>query len=705
MVVFDNLVTSAMSEGFTESETYIWNTDNDYLGEGTFGKVYLGVHKRTGDKVAVKTFRCYPREVPKETKMLQSLKHQYIIQFHAIETEKNTENKVMVMELCNGGSLMNFLNEPENACGLLDSEFLLVFEHLSGGLEYLKKHNVIHRDVKPDNIMRHVFADGRVIYKLADFGTARELPEGQNFYSLHGTEPYLNPQLFKVCFFKDAEFRREFGANTDLWSIGVTLYQIATGTLPFMVQDRQVMLAIYNEMLQTQGIISAVQQRNSEEVVFQKKLPQTSRLSEGLKSLITPIIAGLFEQETNKQWSFTQYYERVLELLSRKVMSVFYVNKMQILKIYVKPDDTFNDFKAYVCQQSEVSEENQVFLYKQHLIVSSFDEFHSVGSECIYLFDRTATKVEYMSNTQLIYENVSSFPSKFRADSDCDDWRLAFVACRDLCVCKNLMDYQSTVYKHFTAFMNDFHAYCKEEQNEQRKMYDILLDKNCSINSRVKILVKLQDLSHSPDEEFTEKFKTVTDNFKEQAGKIFDDLADSRPETEVDTKHDSYLSIVVKELSDMKSMTKNLYNLKVYNKKEYEYEKIKIIRCVRTIMEILTDKIHPDFEAYVDDAKRWYKKEFFGQVRSLSVLKKHINRYRRDLNDFEADVDTRSNEKLEAISKTKQPTMDTHKLFGMLEQYKRNNCDMKSLIEENIQLAEKIGEFFLSLDTNMSTDL
>lgn len=132
-----------------ESQNYIWNTKCDCLGEGTFGKVYLGIHKKTGDKVAVKTFKHLTQQISKETEMLQSLKHQYIIQLLALEYEEDSGNLVMVMELCIGGSLMDYLNEPENVFGLTDGEFLLVFEHLSGGLEYLKRYNVIHRDVKP----------------------------------------------------------------------------------------------------------------------------------------------------------------------------------------------------------------------------------------------------------------------------------------------------------------------------------------------------------------------------------------------------------------------------------------------------------------------------------------------------------------------------------------------------------------------------
>lgn len=137
-----------MSVTLSESQNYIWN-HSDFLGEGTFGKVFHGIHKQTGDKVAIKIFKHINHQVTQETKLLQSLQHKHIIRFFAAEFDLTTNEMVMILELCNGGSLMNYLNEPENVCGLVDEEFLLVFKHLSKGLEFLKRHDVIHRDVKP----------------------------------------------------------------------------------------------------------------------------------------------------------------------------------------------------------------------------------------------------------------------------------------------------------------------------------------------------------------------------------------------------------------------------------------------------------------------------------------------------------------------------------------------------------------------------
>jgi len=102
------------------------------------------------------------------------------------------------MELCTGGSLFTILDDPENTYGLQEDEFLLVLEHLTAGMKHLRDNNLVHRDLKPGNIMKFLSDDGLPIYKLTDFGAARELHEDQEFMSLYGTEEYLHPHMYGI---------------------------------------------------------------------------------------------------------------------------------------------------------------------------------------------------------------------------------------------------------------------------------------------------------------------------------------------------------------------------------------------------------------------------------------------------------------------------------------------------------------------------
>lgn len=120
------------------------------------------------------------------------------------------------MEYCSGGSLLSLLEEPENAFGLSEAEFLIVLQCVGAclsryfwilnnfdtesflplmpsvhGMNHLRENGVVHRDIKPGNIMRQVGEDGKSVYKLTDFGAARELEDDEKFVSIYGTEEYL----------------------------------------------------------------------------------------------------------------------------------------------------------------------------------------------------------------------------------------------------------------------------------------------------------------------------------------------------------------------------------------------------------------------------------------------------------------------------------------------------------------------------------
>ncbi|XP_012276090.1 inhibitor of nuclear factor kappa-B kinase subunit epsilon [Orussus abietinus] len=349
------------------SANYVWCTTS-VLGKGATGAVFQGVNKNNGEPVAVKTFNqlshMRPHDVQiREFEVLKKVKHENIVKLLAIEEEQDGCGKVIVMELCTGGSLFNILDDPENTYGLAEGEFLLVLEHLSAGMKHLRDNNLVHRDLKPGNIMKFIADDGSTIYKLTDFGAARELEEDQQFVSLYGTEEYLHPDMYERAVLRKA-VGKTFGATVDLWSIGVTLYHVATGNLPFRPfggrRNKETMFYITTK--KASGVISGTQTSENGPIEWSRELPQNCLLSVGLKKIVTPLLAGLLEVDPKRIWSFDRFFTEVTDTLCRTPVHVFNVHRASSIKVFLHPEEKFVALQAHIQDQTEIIAPAQILL-------------------------------------------------------------------------------------------------------------------------------------------------------------------------------------------------------------------------------------------------------------------------------------------------------------------------------------------------------
>ncbi|XP_071540715.1 serine/threonine-protein kinase TBK1 isoform X2 [Panulirus ornatus] len=355
------------------SANYVWCTTS-VLGKGATGAVFQGVNRHTGEPVAVKTFNqlshMRPHEVQmREFEVLKKVNNESIVKLLAIEEEQEGRGKVIVMELCTGGSLFNILDDPENSHGLEEGEFLLVLSHLAAGMKHLRDNSLVHRDLKPGNIMKFIDVDGSTIYKLTDFGAARELQDDQQFMSLYGTEEYLHPDMYERAVLRKP-VGKTFGARVDLWSIGVTLYHVATGQLPFRPyggrRNKETMYHITTE--KAPGVISGVQTSENGPIEWCTDLPETCQLSLGLRKLVTPLLAGLLEVDPQRMWNFERFFQEVTMILNRKVAHIFLVNRVQPLTVYMDPEHRYEELQYLICEQTDMNPVNQLLLYdKKHL--------------------------------------------------------------------------------------------------------------------------------------------------------------------------------------------------------------------------------------------------------------------------------------------------------------------------------------------------
>ncbi|CAH0401498.1 unnamed protein product [Chilo suppressalis] len=361
------------------SENYVWCTTS-VLGKGATGAVFQGVNKNNGEPVAVKTFNqlshMRPHDVQmREFEVLKKVKHKNIVKLLAIEEEQEGRGKVIVMELCTGGSLFNILDDPENTYGLQEQEFLLVLEHLTAGMKHLRDNNLVHRDLKPGNIMKYINEDGTTTYKLTDFGAARELQEEEQFVSLYGTEEYLHPDMYERAVLRKP-VGKSFGATVDLWSIGVTLYHVATGQLPFRPyggrRNKETMFYITTK--KASGVISGTQTTENGPIEWSRELPAHCQLSVGLRKLVTPLLAGLLEVDPHRIWSFERFFSEVQIATSTIPVHIFHVNKASSLKVFLKPDEKFEHLQTYILEQTSVVAESQIILYKDRLLLTEIEE-------------------------------------------------------------------------------------------------------------------------------------------------------------------------------------------------------------------------------------------------------------------------------------------------------------------------------------------
>ncbi|XP_035486682.2 inhibitor of nuclear factor kappa-B kinase subunit epsilon isoform X1 [Scophthalmus maximus] len=360
-----------MSAMTASTTNYLWSLQ-DVLGQGATASVYKARNKRSGELVAVKVFNMMsynrPHEVQmREFEMLRKLNHGNIVKLHTVE-ELPSKQKVLVMEYCSGGSLLSLLEEPENAFGLPEKEFLTVLQCVVQGMNHLRENGVVHRDIKPGNIMRQVGDDGKSVYKLTDFGAARELEDDEKFVSIYGTEEYLHPDMYERAVLRKAH-QKSYGVSVDLWSIGVTFYHAATGSLPFTPyggprRNKLTMFKITTE--KPVGAIAGIQRAESGPIEWIYHLPHNCQLSRGLRVQLVPVLAGILEADDERCWGFDQFFTATTDILQRQPVHLFSLQQAMAHSIYIHHYSTVSAFFEEVASQTGIGVQQQNLLYLGH---------------------------------------------------------------------------------------------------------------------------------------------------------------------------------------------------------------------------------------------------------------------------------------------------------------------------------------------------
>ena len=201
------------------------------IGKGTFSKVKLGIHKRSGMKVAIKILdksKIIEKEdferIVREIQMISEMDNDHVIKVYQIfEDEKNY---LIIMEYCEGGELFNYIVEKQK---LPENETAFFFYQIIKGIEYIHSKNIAHRDLKPENLL--LDKDKKI--KIIDFGLSNYFDGKKKLSTPCGSPCYASPEMVSG--------KKYNGFNIDVWAIGIVLFAMLCGYLPFEDDDNNVL--------------------------------------------------------------------------------------------------------------------------------------------------------------------------------------------------------------------------------------------------------------------------------------------------------------------------------------------------------------------------------------------------------------------------------------------------------------------------------
>ncbi|XP_038108695.1 serine/threonine-protein kinase MARK1 isoform X4 [Culex quinquefasciatus] len=192
------------------------------IGKGNFAKVKLAKHVPTSKEVAIKIIdktqlnASSLQKLYREVRIMKLLDHPNIVKlFQVIETEKTL---YLVMEYASGGEVFDYLVLHGR---MKEKEARAKFRQIVSAVQYCHQKRIIHRDLKAENLL----LDSEMNIKIADFGFSNQFTPGSKLDTFCGSPPYAAPELFQG--------RKYDGPEVDVWSLGVILYTLVSGSLPF----------------------------------------------------------------------------------------------------------------------------------------------------------------------------------------------------------------------------------------------------------------------------------------------------------------------------------------------------------------------------------------------------------------------------------------------------------------------------------------
>jgi serine/threonine protein kinase len=201
-------------------------TLKEVIGKGKFGVVNLGIHKKTQQQVAVKIINkdsiktIEDKELVRiEIGILKLCHHPNVVRL--LDHLENEDYIFIVMEYIEGGTLGQYFKKKN--FNFSERQASSIMSQIASGVKYLHKYGIVHRDLKPDNIMITQQNDFGIV-KIMDFGLSKIVSTQEKMVDGYGTLSYVAPEVL---------LRTPYNKEVDIWSMGVILFYMLCGHLPF----------------------------------------------------------------------------------------------------------------------------------------------------------------------------------------------------------------------------------------------------------------------------------------------------------------------------------------------------------------------------------------------------------------------------------------------------------------------------------------
>lgn len=319
------------------------------IGEGSFGEVFLTQRENDKNLYATKRIKKqfvvennFQRYLTNELSILKKLKHQNIVKFFLVKETSN--HFYCIFEYSNGGTLTDYMKSYKKEYGtpLPESVAQQLFRQMVSGIQYIHNRKILHRDLKPDNILiNYPIEDiisnniniGHAEIKIIDFGFARYLKDDDLAMSTLGSPLQMDPRILnklqKIEGFKFNGYKED----ADIWSLGCILYEMLVGFPPFNAQS-------YDEL------ISKLSKGNY-------NIPVTLKLSKQSISLIN----GMLQQDPATRLNITEVINH--DFVTKNCLEFEYLDLKK-----VKSEDTLTQSKGNIIMN--INKNNIWYLFEDN---------------------------------------------------------------------------------------------------------------------------------------------------------------------------------------------------------------------------------------------------------------------------------------------------------------------------------------------------